>query len=182
MMNKTLRNIILGVLTGIVLIYAGSIILALTGGTDYFYGAKNELVEFFGNMPKAMAFQLVTTGILGGIVGGISTIFYSERFSLLKATIIHFLVVGISAYVVSYLNFWIKHDLVSQFFSNIRVMIGSILPNKEVLYFYPYTFGSMLEYILLFLVAYSVFWIILFINMRIKINKVNDALKRKNKK
>lgn len=180
-MHKIIRNIVAGMVVALVLLYAGSIVLSLISGTDNFYGVKSELVNIFGSMPKAMAFQLLTTGILGGVIGGISTIFNSERFSLLKATIIHLLVVGIGAYVVSYMNYWIKHDLITQFFSNIRVIIGSIIPNKEVLYFHPYTFGSLLGYILFFLVVYIVFWIILFLKMRSKINKVNDALRRKNK-
>lgn len=181
MRSKVIRNVMLGVLTGVFILYVGSIVVAIAIGNDQYYGAKEELVVFFGSVPMAMAFQLLTTGILGGLIGGISTIFNYDRFSILKSTIIHFLVVGSSFYAVSYMNYWIKHDLIGQFFSNVRVLLGSILPNKEVLYFHPYTFGSVMVYLLVFLGGYSIFWLILFLNMRIKINKMNAALKKKNK-
>lgn len=182
MRSKIIRNVILGVLTGVFILYIGSVIVAFVAGNNQYYGAKEELVVFLGSVPMAMAFQILTTGILGGLIGGISTIFQYEKFSILKSTIIHFLVVGSSVYFVSYINYWIKHDLIGQFFSNVRVLLGSILPNKEVLYFHPYTFGSVLIYLLVFLGGYTVFWLILFLNMRIKINKVNAALREKNKK
>lgn len=181
MKSKIIRNVMLGVLTGVFILYIGSVVVAFAAGNNQYYGAKEELVVFFGSVPMAMAFQILTTGILGGVIGGISTIFQYEKFSILKSTIIHFLVVGSSFYIVSYINYWIKHDLIGQFFSNVRVLLGSILPNKEVLYFHPYTFGSLLVYLLVFLGGYTVFWLILFLNMRIKINKVNAALKKKNK-
>ncbi len=180
MRNKILGNILLGILLGVVILYIGSIVVAFVAGNNQYYGAKDGLVVFFGSLPMAMAFQILTTGILGGIIGGISTIFLYEKFSILKSTIIHFLVVGSSFYIVSYINYWIKHDLITQFFSNIRVILGTFLPNKEVFYFYPYTFGSLLVYLLVFLVGYIAFWLIIFLNMRIKINKVNAALKKKN--
>ncbi len=182
MKNKILKNIILGALIGLVSLYVGSIIISLASGDNQYYGTKDELVVLFGSIPMAMAFQLLTTGLLGGVIGGISTIFQYEKFSVLKATIIHFLVVGSSFYFVSYINYWIKHDLITQFFSNIRVILGTFLPNKEVFYFYPYTFGSLLVYLLVFLAGYITFWLIIFLNMKIKINKVNAALKMKNKK
>lgn len=180
MRNKILRNVMFGVLIGVAILYIGSIIVPLVIGNNQYYGAKEELVVIFGSIPMAMAFQVLTTGILGGVIGGISTIFQYEKFSILKATIIHFLVVGSSFYIVSYINYWIKHDLINQFFSNMRVILGTFLPNKEVFYFYPYTFGSLMVYLLLFLAGYITFWFIIFLNMRIKINKVNAALKKKN--
>lgn len=181
MRNKILRNTMLGFLIGVVILYIGSIIVSLVVGDNQYYGVKEELVVIFGSIPMAMAFQILITGILGGVVGGISTIFQFEKFSILKATIIHFLVVGSSFYIVSYINYWIKHDLITQFFSNMRVILGTFLPNKEVFYFYPYTFGSLMVYLLVFLAGYITFWLIIFLNMRIKINKVNAALKKKNK-
>ncbi len=180
MRNKIIRNIMFGTLIGVVILYIGSIIVAFVAGNNQYYGVKEELIVFFGSVPMAMAFQVLTTGILGGVIGGISTIFRYEKFSILKATIIHFLVVGSSFYIVSYINYWIKHDLIGQFLSNVRVLLGSILPNKEVLYFYPYTFGSLMVYLLVFLAGYIIFWLIIFLNMRLKINKVNAALKKKN--
>lgn len=181
MRSKIIRNVILGVMTGIVILYIGSVVVAFISGNNQYYGVKDELVVFFGSVPMAMAFQIFTTGLLGGVIGGVSSIFQYEKFSILRSTIIHFLVVGSSVYIVSYINYWIKHDLIGQFFSNVRVLLGSILPNKEVLYFHPYTFGSLMVYLLVFLAGYIIFWLCLFINMRIKINKVNAALKRKNK-
>lgn len=179
MKKEVFKNILFGSLISIFILNILLIIISALKGDGNIYIVTPNLVEALGIPFKAVIFQFITTLIYGGIVGGVSTIFNSEKISILKITIIHFLVTFSGYYVLSYLNYWIDHDLISQIVRNLWLMIVSIFPKTDVFYSFDFNYGTLLSYLTIFTGIYVFIWLFKYIAFKKKLNEMNSILKEK---
>ena len=177
MKKKLLINIIIGALVAIFLVNLAVIIISSIVGNGKFNMVNENLVIALNSEIAAVAFQFITVLILGGIIGGVSTLFQLENVNLLKIMIIHFITTFIAVYLIAYLNFWIDHDIIYQFFSTIVFLVLSAFPNTSVFFHSEYNYVGMIIYLLIFIIAYFSYWLISYFIYKRKVNKVNLALK-----
>lgn len=154
MKKKVLLRCLIGAPIGLsivhLLLLIFSIILSL--GTKLWEGqfmsALPSLITLCGNELIAVIVQTICSLIIGAAIGGASVIWEVESWSLLKQTILHFLVVSVSTLPIAYGIYWI-----------------------------PHTFRGVVIYFAIFFFIYFSIWFIRYHAMKKRIRKFNDKVK-----
>lgn len=137
-MNKIIKSIIqrglIGALLGIAISYIISILISISNGVGdgLFYPCSLGLLAQFDTELAAVIFQVVMSAIYGFVQGAITVVWDMEKWSFVKQTLIHFLVLFVSTFLFGWLNYWFPHKLTS-----ILVAIGIFL----VIYLVCWTIG-----------------------------------------
>ncbi len=113
-----------------------------------FFSAPPSLITLCGNELNAVIIQTICSLIMGAAFAGASVIWEVENWSLLKQTILHFLVISVSTLPIAYCMYWI-----------------------------PHTFRGILIYIAIFFFIYFSIWIGRYFTMKKKIQAINDKIK-----
>ncbi|MEE0875130.1 MAG: DUF3021 domain-containing protein [Ruminococcus sp.] len=113
-----------------------------------FFSAPPSLITLCGNELNAVIIQTICSLIMGAAFAGASVIWEVENWSLLKQTILHFLVISVST-----------------------------LPIAYCMYLIPHTFRGILIYIAIFFFIYFTIWIGRYFTMKKKIQAINDKIK-----
>ena len=113
-----------------------------------FFSAPPSLITLCGNELNAVIIQTICSLIMGAAFAGASVIWEVENWSLLKQTILHFLVISVSTLPIAYFMYWI-----------------------------PHTFRGILIYIAIFFFIYFTIWIGRYFTMKKKIQAINDKIK-----
>ncbi|OJX40460.1 MAG: hypothetical protein BGO78_05550 [Chloroflexi bacterium 44-23] len=111
MKKQIISRIIIGFPVGVLIAYVISIIISLLIGKGQYYATEPSLIVTAGNEINAVLLQFVLAGIYGAIWAGSSAIWENEDWSLLKMTVVHFLITSISTYPIAYFTHWMAHDL-----------------------------------------------------------------------
>lgn len=147
MKKKIIVRSLLGAPIGIAISTVITIIISLCTGHGDFYPAPHELVDLCGNAINAVLVQTACSIFFGAVCGGSSVIWETEKWSLLKQTLVHLAVISISSFPMAYFLYWIPHNL----------------------------WGG-LAYVGLFIVIYASIWLGTYFNTKAKIKKLNDKL------
>ncbi len=147
MTKKLLTRALGGIPIGITIGFLITIGISLKINTGLYYSAVPSFILEMGNEMNAIVVQTILCGILGATFGAASVVWDIDRFSLLKQTLIYLGIVSIVMYVVAYTTHWMD-----------RSFVGAI------------------EYFVLFLFIFTMIWIIQYLRMRRKIQKLNDKL------
>ncbi|MCR5098685.1 MAG: DUF3021 domain-containing protein [Lachnospiraceae bacterium] len=67
-----------------------------------------EFVDYIGDPAKALVIEALICGIMGGIDWGSATVYYLESWSVLRATITHFIVVMVVYYPIAFYLRWLS--------------------------------------------------------------------------
>ena len=113
-----------------------------------FFSAPPSLITLCGNELNAVIIQTICSLIMGAAFAGASVIWEVENWSLLKQTILHFLVISVSTLPIAYCMYWI-----------------------------PHTFRGIFIYIAIFFFIYFSVWIGRYFTMKKKIQAINDKIK-----
>ena len=106
------------------------------------------LTTLCGNELNAVIIQTICSLIIGAVFGGASMIWESEKWSLLKQTVLHFLVISVSTIPIAYCMYWI-----------------------------PHTLRGIVIYIGIFFFIYFFIWLGRYFAMKKKIQAINDKVK-----
>ena len=106
------------------------------------------LTTLCGNELNAVIIQTICSLIIGAVFGGASMIWESEKWSLLKQTVLHFLVISVSTLPIAYCMYWI-----------------------------PHTLRGIVLYIGIFFFIYFFIWLGRYFAMKKKIQAINDKVK-----
>lgn len=148
MKRKLLVRSILGAPIGVTISLTITIIFSICLGNGEFFPAPHELIDWCGGSEtKAVIIQMICSLLVGAVCGGSSIIWDIEKWSLLKQTIIHFMVIVIPFFGVGYIMNWMPH----------------------------YLYGA-LGYIGGFIVVYIIMWFSLYFSIKEKIKKMNKQL------
>ncbi len=152
MKKQIIRNFLLGFPLGMAIGFTISIGISLGIGTGEFYSCPPLLIDRMGSELGGTIAQALLSGILGSFFCAASLIWDIEEWSLLKQTIVSFLVLTAVMIPVAYLAGWMEPTLM-----------------------------GLLSYVALFALIYMVIWVALFISIRRKILKINQKLSQKGK-
>lgn len=138
---------LIGAPIGVVISMIITIIISLCTGHGEYYAAPHELVDLCGSEIVAVIIQLVCSLLVGAIGGGSSVIWNIEKWSLLKQTLIHMLVLVVPYIPLSYVLNWLPHHL----------------------------YGA-LGYVAAFVLVYIIIWVSIYLSIKFKIKKMNQHL------
>ena len=150
MLKKIILRAIDGIFVGIGIGYIMSVIFSTINGG--FLPATPMLVEKVGLL-KAAQLNLFYSGILG-LVFSVSAIVYErEDWSLLKSTLVYFVINYINMFIISTKLYWY---------------------NK------PFNIYSMLSFSITFIIIFFSIWITIYFVIKSKIKKMNENLNKMN--
>lgn len=147
MLKETLKRCLIGAPIGVTISTLITIFISLGVGDGHFYPIPHELIDACPNEITAMIIQFVCSMVYGAVFGGSSVIWQIERWSLLRQTVTHLAVISVAAFPLAYLMHWMGH-----------------------------TVGGVISYVLLTFAIYAVIWIALYLPIRRRIKKLNDAV------
>lgn len=148
MKKKLLIRSLIGAPIGVTISLIITIIFSLCLGHGEYFPAPHELIEWFGgDETVAVIVQLFFSLLIGAICSGASVIWEIEKWSLLKQTGLHFLIVAIPFMGIGYIMNWLPH----------------------------YLYGA-LGYIAGFILVYIIMWVSIYFSSKSKIKKINRHL------
>ncbi len=113
-----------------------------------YYPVVPQLTALCGNELNAVVIQTICSLIYGAAFGGASVIWETDNWSLLKQTVLHFLVITISLFPIAYFMYWM-----------------------------PHSFLGIVGYIAIFFLIYFSIWIAQYFAMKKRIQAFNDKVK-----
>lgn len=111
-MNK-FHSMLMSFLGGIGICCLISVVLSIFRGDGLYYIVHPEFVKSMGSELNAVILQYILSGCLGVVSCLISFVWNIESWTIIKKTFFHFTVMFIVFLLVAYINYWIKHDLIS---------------------------------------------------------------------
>ncbi|MBO7584031.1 MAG: DUF3021 domain-containing protein [Treponema sp.] len=142
-----IKRAVLGFIYGVFIGQTILIIESLFVHDGNFYSTTQSLVDLAGTKLCAVIIQYFITGIIGLTFAATTVIFEMDNWSLLRQTIIHFIITSIVMYIAGFLCGW-----------------------------FPHTVGSTLAWFGVFIVVYIIFWICFSLHYKNKVKKMNEAL------
>lgn len=112
MKKQIMFRLLIGFPGGVLIAYVISIIISLIIGDGQYFATEPSLIVQVGSEINAIILQSMLAGIYGAIWAGSSVIWENEDWSLLKMTVVHFLITSISTFPIAYFTYWMAHNLV----------------------------------------------------------------------
>ncbi len=147
MFKEILKRSVLSALGGLFITQLVGVIVSLCIADGNYYPVVPSLTESIGSEIGAVIFQTVCSLLYGAVFGGMSIIWELDNWSILKQTVVHFLVVSFVSFPIAYVTEWMEHSIV-----------GGI------------------TYFAVFAVIYAFIWFSQYISVRKRINEVNKKL------
>ena len=147
MKKEVAKRAIMGFIYGVFIGQTILIIESLFMRDGNFYAVSASLLELAGTKIAAVIIQYFLTGIIGTTFAATTVIFEMDNWSLLRQTILHFIIVSIVMYIAGFLCGW-----------------------------FPHTVVSTLIWFGVFVVVYLIFWICFSMYYKNKVKKINEAL------
>ena len=148
MKKKVILRCLIGAPIGLSISFIITLIISVIINKGEYYPVVPQLTALCGNELNAVIIQTICSLIMGAAFAGASVIWEVENWSLLKQTILHFLVISVSTLPIAYCMYWI-----------------------------PHTFRGILIYIAIFFFIYFTIWIGRYFTMKKKIQAINDKIK-----
>ena len=145
--KEVAKRAILGFIYGVFIGQTILILESLMKHDGNFYYVAASLVQFAGTKLGAVIIQYFITGLIGTTFAATTVLFEMDSWSLLRQTIIHFLITSIVMYIAGFMCGW-----------------------------FPHTVGSTLIWFGIFIVVYVIFWICFSSYYKNKVKKINEAL------
>lgn len=141
------KRAILGFIYGVFIGQTILILESLMARDGNFYAVSNSLLNLVGTKIGAVIVQYFLTGVIGTTFAATTVIFEIDEWSLLRQTILHFIITSVVMYVAGFLCGW-----------------------------FPHTVASTLVWFGIFIVIYIIFWICFSTYYKNKVKKINEAL------
>ena len=145
--KEAVKRAIMGFIYGVFIGQTILILESLMARDGNFYPVAASLVNLAGTKIGAVIIQYFLTGIIGTTFAATTVIFEMDNWSLLKQTILHFVITSIVMYIAGFLCGWFPHKL-----------------------------SSTLIWFGIFIVIYVIFWISFSSYYKNKVKKMNEAL------
>lgn len=150
MKRKLIFRCLLGAPIGLTITYLITIVISLIVADGNYYPVVPKLIEECGSEMNAALLQTACSLLYGAAWGGASVIWEAEKWSLMKMTLLHFIISSATTFPIAYFMYWMPHN-----------------PIGVLLYF-----G-------IFFAIYLIIWIWQFLVTKKRIEKMNRKLKEK---
>lgn len=111
MFKTIVKRCLLGAVIGVFISHVIAIVISLCIADGTFYAVVPQLIESTGSELNAVLLQTVCSVLYGAMFAGVSVIWELDNWSILKQTVIHFLVVSIATLPVAYVTHWMHHSV-----------------------------------------------------------------------
>ncbi len=148
MKKKVISRCLIGAPIGLFISFMITLIISIIINKGEYYPVVPQLTALCGNELNAVVIQTICSLIYGAAFGGASVIWEAENWSLLKQTVLHFLVITISMFPIAYFMYWM-----------------------------PHSFLGIVGYIAIFFLIYFSIWIAQYFAMKKRIQAFNDKVK-----
>ena len=138
---------VFGAPVGVLITTVIAIYISYSVGDGTFYPVTPDLEQWCGNELNAVFWQTLVTLLYGAVFGGASVIWEIERWSLLRQTVTHLLIVSLTTLPVALFLGWMRPSV-----------------------------GGFLGYFGLFLAIYAVIWLSIWLSIRIRLSRINRSL------
>lgn len=145
--KEAVKRAIMGFMYGVFIGQTILILESLAMRDGNFYSVTKYLLDLAGTKIAAVIIQYFLTGIIGTTFAATTVIFEMDSWSLLRQTILHFIITSIVMYVAGFLCGWFPHKV-----------------------------SSTLIWFGIFIVIYVIFWISFSSYYKNKVKKMNEAL------
>lgn len=145
--KKVIMRALMGAPVGFMISTAITVVFSLIYGDGSYYPVMPELIEDCGNEINAVVIQAVSAMICGAAWGGASVIWEMEDWSLLKQTMLHFLIGSFATLPVAWLMRWMERSA-----------------------------AGALEYCGIFFGIYLAIWLALYFSIKRKIQCINRQI------
>lgn len=145
--KEAVKRAIMGFMYGVFIGQTILILESLAMRDGNFYSVTKYLLDLAGTKIAAVIIQYFLTGIIGTTFAATTVIFEIDNWSLLRQTILHFIITSIVMYIAGFLCGWFPHKL-----------------------------SSTLIWFGIFIVIYVIFWISFSSYYKNKVKKMNEAL------
>ncbi len=149
MKKEFFKRAIIGALAGVFINVINSIIISYCVNDGIYYPVVPQLSDKCGGEVNAVAVQTAVTMVYGAIMAGISVIWDTERWSLLRQTVTHFALCSASTLPVAYHMHWIEQSV-----------------------------SGVLIYFGIFAAVYAVIWGSVMLAMRKKVRQMNAGMRK----
>lgn len=148
MKKKVMLRCLIGAPIGLSISFIITLIISIIINKGEYYPVVPQLTSLCGNELNAVIIQTVCSLIYGAVFGGASAIWEVEKWSLLKQTVIHCLIISVSSFPIAYFMYWM-----------------------------PHSFWGIAGYIAIFFFIYFFIWISWYFAMRKRIRELNEIIK-----
>ena len=148
MKKKVILRSLIGAPIGLSISFIITLIISVIINKGEYYPVVPQLTALCGNELNAVVIQTICSLIYGAAFGGASVIWETDNWSLLKQTVLHFLVITISLFPIAYFMYWM-----------------------------PHSFLGIVGYIAIFFLIYFSIWIAQYFAMKKRIQAFNDKVK-----
>lgn len=149
MKKKAIYRGLFGFPIGVFIGYTITIIISLFWGNGYYSPVVPSLVEQCGSEISAVILQFFLSGILGSACAASSVVWENDNWSILKQSVIHFLILSFTMLPIAYFMHWMEH-----------------------------TFIGIAIYFGIFIVIYVLIWAIQYNIWKRRIKQINDKIKK----
>ncbi len=139
----------IGVTISMLIVFFASLIIGEKSG-ETLYVLHPDAISKYGSELNAFAVIIFTSGFLGVLYSSTSAFFEIDKWSLTKATIIHFILTTSVLLFVAHLNYWLERSLV-----------------------------GVLSYLIISAVIYLGIWTGMYFFWKSKIKNLNDKMNKK---
>lgn len=150
MKKQVIGRALLGFPLGVFISITITMLTSIGLGDGRYLAVVPELSAQMGSELNAFILQYILSGILGAACGGGSCIWEMDEWSLLKRTLVYFIVLSGSMFPIAWFSWWMPHSI-----------------------------GGALSYIAIFLALFAIIFAIQYFFWKIKLRKMNDCLKSK---
>lgn len=128
MLKEVMKRSTLGAVVGVLISQLIAIMISACIADGSFYAVVPQLAADMGSEFAAVVLQTVCSVFYGGVFGGVSVIWELDDWSILKQTVVHFLIVSIATLPIAYLTQWMHHSLLGViiYFAVFAVIYGFI--------------------------------------------------------
>lgn len=112
MKKKGIVRCVIGAPIGLALSTIITIIISLTVGDGVFYPVVPELVADCGTEINAVVLQAAASLLYGAAWAGASLVWEMERWSLLRQTVTHAVIVSLATFPIAYAMRWMPHSAI----------------------------------------------------------------------
>ena len=148
MKKKVILRSLIGAPIGLSISFIITLIISVIVNKGEYYPAVPQLTDLCGNELNAVVIQTVCSLVYGAAFGGASVIWDMESWSLLKQTVVHCLVISVSAFPIAYCMYWM-----------------------------PHSFWGIAGYIAIFFFIYFFIWFSQYFAMKKRIQEFNEKVK-----
>lgn len=147
MLKAAVRKGLMGAPIGVMICTLITIFISLGVGDGHYYPIPHELIDACGSEITAAIIQFVCSMIYGAVFGASAVIWQNDRWSLLRQTVTHLLIISAVTFPLAYLMHWMEHSV-----------------------------GGVIGYIALTFAIYAVIWATILVTIHRRIKRLNDAV------